>query len=75
MNPVNNFDFPKVPKSLPKFLTEQEIKILLEKTYHDSSFKGLRMTVMMEILYTAGLRISELIKIKKVTLMMIYPQF
>ena len=65
MNPVNNFDFPKVPKSLPKFLTEQEIEILLEKTYHDSSFKGLRMTVMMEILYTAGLRISELIKIKK----------
>ncbi len=65
INPVNNFDFPKIPKSLPKFLSEEEIKILLDKTYKDSSYKGLRMSTMLEILYATGVRISELIKIKK----------
>ena len=57
----------KIPKSLPKFLSEEEIKILLDKgTYKDSSYKGLRMSTMLEILYaTLILRISELIKIKK----------
>lgn len=65
LNPVDNFDFPKIPKSLPKFLTEKEIKVLLDKTYQDISSKGLRLSTMLEILYATGLRISELIKIKK----------
>ena len=46
-------------------MSEEEIKILLDKTYKDSSYKGLRMSTMLEILYATGVRISELIKIKK----------
>ena len=38
---------------------------MLNKTYQDVTNKGLRLSVMLEILYTAGLRISELVKIKK----------
>ncbi|MEC8265500.1 MAG: site-specific tyrosine recombinase/integron integrase [Pseudomonadota bacterium] len=64
-NPVDNIDFPKLPKSLPKFLTEKEIKVLIEKTYKDTSDKGQRLSVMLEILYATGVRVSELIKIKK----------
>ena len=64
-NLVDIIEFPKLPKSLPKFLTEKEIKVLLDKTYKDSSDKGLRLSVMLEILYATGVRISELIKIKK----------
>ena len=64
-NPVSNFDFPKVPRSLPKFLTENEVKILINKTYQDVTNKGLRLSVMLEILYTSGIRISELVKIRK----------
>ena len=60
-NPVDIIEFPKLPKSLPKFLTEKEIKVLLDKTYKDSSDKGLRLSVMLEILYATGVRISELI--------------
>jgi len=63
-NPIADLDFPKIPKTIPKFLSEKEIFTLLEKTYHNSSFKGLRMSVMMEILYATGIRISELVKIK-----------
>ena len=65
VNPVNSFDFPKIPRSLPKYLTENEIKVLLDKTYQDFSKKGIRLSVMLEILYATGIRISELIKIKK----------
>ena len=64
-NPVDKIDFPKLPKSLPKFLNEKEVKILLDKTYQDTSGRGLRLSVMLEILYATGVRISELIKIKK----------
>ena len=46
-------------------MSEEEIKILLDKTYKDFSYKGLRMSTMLEILYATGVRISELIKIKK----------
>ncbi len=64
-NPVDKIDFPKLPRSLPKFLNEKEVKILLDKTYQDTSGRGLRLSVMLEILYATGVRISELIKIKK----------
>ncbi len=65
LNPINNFDFPKIPKSLPKFLTEKEVNILLDRTYQDFSHKGVRLSTMLEILYATGIRISELVKIKK----------
>ncbi len=63
-NPIADVDFPKITKTIPKFLSEKEIFTLLERTYNDSSFKGLRMSVMMEILYSTGIRISELVEIK-----------
>ena len=63
-NPIAEIDFPKITKTIPKFLSEKEIFTLLERTYNDSSFKGLRMSVMMEILYATGIRISELVEIK-----------
>ena len=31
-NLVDKIDFPKLPRSLPKFLNEKEVKILLDKT-------------------------------------------
>ena len=63
-NPIADVDFPKITKTIPKLLSEKEIFTLLERTYNDSSFKGLRMSVMMEILYATGIRISELVEIK-----------
>ena len=65
LNPINNFDYPKIPKSLPKFLTEKEVNILLDRTYQDLSHKGVRLSTMLEILYATGIRISELVKIRK----------
>ena len=57
--PVDLIDFPKLPKKIPKFLTESEVNDLIEKSYEDKSFKGLRTSLLIEILYATGIRVSE----------------
>tara|TARA_B100000683_G_scaffold130601_1_gene127868 strand:- start:520 stop:1161 length:642 start_codon:yes stop_codon:yes gene_type:complete len=57
-------DFPKLPKKIPKFLSESEVNILIEKSYEDHSFRGLRRTLLIEILYATGIRVSELVSIR-----------
>ncbi len=61
--PMDFIDFPKLPKKIPKFLTELEVNNLIEKSYMDLSFKGLRTTLLIEILYATGIRVSELVSI------------
>ena len=62
--PMDFIDFPKLPKNIPKFLSEQEVNALIEKSYMNQSFKGLRRTVLIEILYATGIRVSELVGIR-----------
>ena len=62
--PMDLIDFPKLPKKIPRFLSELEINSLIEKSYEDQSFKGLRTTLLIEILYATGIRVSELVSIK-----------
>tara|TARA_B100000029_G_scaffold515752_1_gene624488 strand:- start:871 stop:1785 length:915 start_codon:yes stop_codon:yes gene_type:complete len=63
-NPADNYDFPKIPKNVPKFLTEEEIEKLINETYKSHSFKGLRLTLLVELMYATGVRVSELVGIK-----------
>ncbi|MEE2695217.1 MAG: site-specific tyrosine recombinase/integron integrase [Pseudomonadota bacterium] len=63
-NPISDYDFPKVRKTIPKILSEQEIEKLLDFTYKDKSHKGLRLSLILEILYATGIRISELVSLK-----------
>ncbi|MEF2229913.1 MAG: site-specific tyrosine recombinase XerD [Pseudodesulfovibrio sp.] len=59
-DPGKLLDNPKLPKKLPEFLTRQEISRVL--ALPDSSIPlGLRDRAMLEVLYAAGLRVSELI--------------
>ena len=59
-NPTANVEAPKLGKSLPKFLTVEEVGKLL-----DEAAKDKRINAMLEILYASGLRVSELIALKK----------
>ena len=61
--PIDFIDFPKLPKKIPKFLSELEVNNLIKKSYEDKSFKGLRTTLLIEILYATGIRVSELVGI------------
>jgi integrase/recombinase XerD len=62
-NPVINIVKPKNNPKLPKFLSEKEVFALLETVNKDPSDFGIRLSCMLEILYAAGLRVSELVSL------------
>ena len=62
-NPVEYIDTPKTPKRLPKILDINDVSNLLNAP-NPKDQQGLRDKAMFELLYAAGLRVSELINIK-----------
>ena len=63
-NPADLIEFPKLSKNLPKYLTEDEVQKIIQKSYEDKSHKGIRFSLLIEILYTTGIRVSELVSIR-----------
>ncbi|WP_425448687.1 site-specific tyrosine recombinase XerD [Dethiothermospora halolimnae] len=61
-DPTINLQSPKQEKKLPNILTLKEVEILLEQPDINSP-KGVRDRAMLELLYAAGIRVSELIKL------------
>lgn len=58
-NPVVNLKTPKTEKKLPQVLSFQEVEVLLSQP-DLSKPQGLRDKAILEVLYSTGLRISEL---------------
>lgn len=69
-NPFTGLSLPKLSAPLPKFLTEPQMKSLLDapfKLWKDGQigeFEALRDTLIMELLYGGGLRVSELCELR-----------
>ncbi|MCB1145487.1 MAG: site-specific tyrosine recombinase XerD [Leptospiraceae bacterium] len=61
-NPMNDVEAPKVEKSLPDFLTVQEVQTLF-KVFEENNPLELRDKAMFELLYSSGLRISEAVNL------------
>lgn len=59
-DPTALLDPPKLPRSLPKALAEREIEALLAAPDVTAPI-GLRDRAMLELMYGAGLRVSELV--------------
>ena len=62
-NPGHLLENPKLPKKLPEFLTRAEIARILDLPDGNTKL-GMRDKAMLELLYAAGLRVSELIQMK-----------
>jgi len=62
-NPVLLLDTPKVPRKLPIVLSPQEIDTILD-IVDVSKDLGIRDLAVLEILYSGGLRVSELCDLK-----------
>ncbi|MBI5919896.1 MAG: site-specific tyrosine recombinase XerD [Nitrosomonadales bacterium] len=62
-DPTLLIDSPKLPRTLPKTLTEADVELLLNAPDAQSPL-GLRDRAMLEVLYASGLRVSELVGIK-----------
>jgi len=64
-NPTLSVKGPKSEKRLPSFARESEIiKEKMDEVFSDS-FEGIRAKLIIEILYQTGIRLSELINLKK----------
>ncbi len=63
-DPTLNIDAPKLPRGLPKTLTEDDVVKLLAAPPADEP-RGLRDRAMLETLYASGLRVSELVTLKQ----------
>ncbi|MBM4180347.1 MAG: site-specific tyrosine recombinase XerD [Betaproteobacteria bacterium] len=59
-DPTLTVDAPRLPKPLPKTLSETEVEALLNAPDADTPH-GLRDRAMLEALYAAGFRVSELV--------------
>ena len=65
-NPFTGLTLPKLDKPLPKFLTEAQMRtllnapILLWKDGQIGEFEAFRDSLILELLYGGGLRVSEL---------------
>ncbi|MBW8192341.1 site-specific tyrosine recombinase XerD [Neiella marina] len=60
VNPMALIENPKLPKPLPKSLSEQQIELLLAAPNPEIAME-LRDKAMIELMYATGLRVSELV--------------
>ena len=61
-NPFKLVSSPKKDKKLPKFLYDSDIEALFDVP--DNTPLGIRDSIILEILYDTGIRVSELVNIK-----------
>lgn len=65
-NPTLKIINPKNPKPLPVFFQEKEMDKCLEISEKDTTFEGVRDTLLVEIIYQTGLRNSEVSNLQDV---------
>ena len=57
-NPTTNLELPKRGRALPKYLSPEEIELLISSSGDIKT--SVRLRCMLELLYASGLRVSEL---------------
>jgi integrase/recombinase XerD len=60
-DPTSSIDAPKRQRPLPKILTREDVDALIEAARAEEGADGLRLLCMVEMLYAAGLRVTELV--------------
>ena len=66
-DPTHKISMPKLSKSLPKMISEEEVIKLIKSPVVKKPL-GFRDRTMLEVLYATGLRVSELIQLKQAQL-------
>ncbi|MDO8518766.1 MAG: tyrosine recombinase XerC [Deltaproteobacteria bacterium] len=66
-NPASAIHSPKIPKRLPRFLNKEEIFGILDLP-GDDDYRSRRDRAVLELLYSCGLRVSELVGLNLLSL-------
>lgn len=62
-SPLINYEVPKNKRNIPEILTVDEINKFLD-TPDCSDYKGIRDKAMIELMYAAGIKVSELLSLR-----------
>lgn len=62
-NPCLTIESPKVGKTLPKYISEDQVEDLFRTAYTIQGPEGVRLQTLLEILYATGLRVTELLSL------------
>ncbi|MCP4427442.1 MAG: tyrosine recombinase [Chloroflexi bacterium] len=62
-NPTTNIDSPRVKKRLPRTLSPEDVERLLKTPTEKSSPKNLRDAALLTMLYTTGMRVTEVVSL------------
>lgn len=63
-NPMEDIDSPKIDKTIPLTLSYEQVKELIEKP-DIGSYLGFRDRATMELFYSSGVRVSELVALNR----------
>ena len=63
-NPLKKIPSLKKEKKLPKFIKEDDMKMVFDKSKFKNNIKEIRNLLILELLYGTGIRLSELINLK-----------
>ncbi len=64
-NPGDNITAPKIGRTLPTPISEEEINRLLGSAGSNGSSESIRDKAMLEILYATGMRVTEMVSLDK----------
>jgi integrase/recombinase XerD len=64
-DPTIQLDTPRLPKPLPKFLSEAEIEALMKAASDRPGRSGALARAALELLYATGMRVSELLSVPR----------
>ena len=60
-DPTENLGSPRVGRAVPKFISEDDVKLLLSTAADTGTPEGRRDASILELLYATGVRVSELV--------------
>jgi len=63
-NPMLKIQSPKTSKRLPVFVEKEKMDVLLDNVEFGEDFSGQRNKLIIELFYSTGMRLSELINLK-----------
>jgi len=62
-DPTEGLVSPRVGRSLPKFLSEEEVQRLLDQPTQEDSIEAQRDKAILELLYATGIRVTEMVSL------------